>query len=255
MEIILEGRTMIPPLPALSDAGYSSAMSFRWPRAIHRQSTNPTEVNPAEIIDSVLAFYHAMLRDAQITVVREYKKTPQMRCYSSELRQVFANLIGDAFDATRRGGTISVRIQTATASGDCITIADTGHGMSRETSKRIFEPFLPRKVSMEPGWNSGQLGNCFEPPREIPHPQLQRSGHGDLDFLPAEPCRWQQGRDSGAGAGELNCLVNAGHTPDREASLQHSPTVHSGVAPGRLATIEPSALAKRAVLSIGQSRQ
>jgi PAS domain S-box-containing protein len=113
----------------------------------HRQSTNPTEVNPAEIIDSVLALYHARLRDAQITVVREYKKTPMMRCYSSELRQVFANLIGNAFDATRRGGTISVRIQKATGSEECImiTIADTGHGMSRETSKRIFEPFFTTK--------------------------------------------------------------------------------------------------------------
>lgn len=113
----------------------------------HRQSSKPTEVNPAEIIDSVLALYHARLRDAQITVLREYKQTPPMRCYSSELRQVFANLIGNAFDATRRGGKIAVRIQTAKGSGDSImiTIADTGHGMSRETSKRIFEPFFTTK--------------------------------------------------------------------------------------------------------------
>ncbi len=113
----------------------------------HRQSTNPTEVNPAEIIDSVLALYHARLRDAQITVIREYKKTPPMRCYSSELRQVFANLIGNAFDATRRGGKIAVRVQTAIGCADSImiTIADTGHGMSRETSKRIFEPFFTTK--------------------------------------------------------------------------------------------------------------
>jgi len=113
----------------------------------HRQSTKPTEVNPAEIIDSVLALYNARLRDADITVIREYKATPPMLCYSSELRQVFANLIGNAFDATRRGGKIAVRVQTARGNGNCImiTVADTGHGMSRETSKRIFEPFFTTK--------------------------------------------------------------------------------------------------------------
>ncbi len=116
----------------------------------HRQSSNPTEVDPAEIIDSVLALYQARLRDAQIAVIRQYRKTPPLKCYSGELRQVFANLIGNAFDATRRGGEIAVRIQTAKGSTEkaesiMITVADTGHGMSHETVKRIFEPFFTTK--------------------------------------------------------------------------------------------------------------
>jgi PAS domain S-box-containing protein len=116
----------------------------------HRQSTRPTEVNPAEIIDSVLALYQARMRNAQITVIRDYKRTPPLRCYSGEVRQVLANLIGNAFDATRGGGKIVVRVQAVKGGEDrgeniMITVADTGHGMSQETSKRIFEPFFTTK--------------------------------------------------------------------------------------------------------------
>jgi signal transduction histidine kinase len=115
----------------------------------HRQSSQPTEVNPAEIIDSVLALYSARLRDSKITLLRKYKKTSQLMGYSSELRQVFANLIGNAFDATRRGGKIVIGVNTV-PDGDgsstiMVTVADTGQGMSHETTKRIFEPFFTTK--------------------------------------------------------------------------------------------------------------
>jgi PAS domain S-box-containing protein len=116
----------------------------------HRQSSFATEVNPAEIIDSVLALYQARLRDAKINLIRDYKKTPPLMGYGGELRQVFANLIGNAFDATRRGGKIVIRVQTAKAKGRddgsiMVTVADTGHGMSHETKQRIFEPFFTTK--------------------------------------------------------------------------------------------------------------
>jgi len=115
----------------------------------HRQSSQPADVNPAEIIDSVLALYHARLRDAKITLQRKYKKTPHLRGYSSELRQVFANLIGNAFDATRGGGKIVVGVNTVFDGNGSdtimVTVADTGQGMTRETSKRIFEPFFTTK--------------------------------------------------------------------------------------------------------------
>jgi PAS domain S-box-containing protein len=115
----------------------------------HRQSSQPTEVNPAEIIDSVLALYHARLRDSKITLLRKYKKNSQLMGYSSELRQVFANLIGNAFDATRRGGKIVIGVNTVPdgngSSTIMVTVADTGQGMSRETTKRIFEPFFTTK--------------------------------------------------------------------------------------------------------------
>lgn len=116
----------------------------------HRQSSRPGAVNLAEVLDSVLALYQARLRDAGIQIVMQYKTSQPMVGYASELRQVFANLIGNAFDATRRGGKIVLRVQQKRtwkdgADGVCVTIADTGQGMSTTTRKRIFEPFFTTK--------------------------------------------------------------------------------------------------------------
>lgn len=116
----------------------------------HRQSSRPGEVNISEMLDSVLALYQARLRDANINIVMQYKTARPIVGFASELRQVFANLIGNAFDATRRGGKIVMRVQKKTAwksgvEGVCLTIADTGQGMSAATRKRIFEPFFTTK--------------------------------------------------------------------------------------------------------------
>ena len=124
----------------------------------HRQSSHPSAINLPELLDSLLSLYHARLKNAGITAVREYKTTMPIVGYASELRQVFANLIGNAFDATRHGGKIVLRVHRTRAwrsgtEGVVVTIGDTGHGMSRETRKRIFEPFFTTK-----GMNGTGLG-------------------------------------------------------------------------------------------------
>jgi len=67
------------------------------------------------------------------------------------LRQVFANLIGNALDATPHGGKVRLRIKYA---GSCdgtgsrgirVVVADTGHGVPFEVRKKLFEPFVSTK--------------------------------------------------------------------------------------------------------------
>jgi signal transduction histidine kinase len=66
------------------------------------------------LLDSVLVLYHGRLASSNIVVERRYQNTPSLNCYAGELRQVFANLIGNAFDATRGGGRIILREREAT---------------------------------------------------------------------------------------------------------------------------------------------
>src|SRR5262249_49282780 len=62
------------------------------------------------------------------------------------LRQVLLNLLSNAIDATPTGGTITVRASALPTNGRGlpwleVEVRDTGHGMTAEEVKRVFEPF------------------------------------------------------------------------------------------------------------------
>jgi signal transduction histidine kinase len=50
--------------------------------------------------------YEPTFKQAGIGIVSEFSHRYEVHCYGSELRQVFANLIGNAFDATGSGGAL-----------------------------------------------------------------------------------------------------------------------------------------------------
>jgi PAS domain S-box-containing protein len=116
----------------------------------YRQSTARSEVKISDLLDSVLKLYQGRLTSAGVEVQRDYRTSQPFLCFEGELRQVFTNLIGNALDASRNGGKIILRSSTSTdwstgRKGVRITVADSGHGMSRDVARRIFEPFFSTK--------------------------------------------------------------------------------------------------------------
>jgi PAS domain S-box-containing protein len=114
----------------------------------HRQSVAASRVDVCGIMDSSVGLYGPRLEACGITVTREYAAGQMLFCRGDELRQVFSNLLSNAFDATRTGGRLLIRIRTSSAGkgdGLRITIADTGDGIPAEIRKKIFEPFLSTK--------------------------------------------------------------------------------------------------------------
>lgn len=123
-----------------------------------RQNTSATEVRLSSLIESVISLHEARLKSAQINVERRYREGRPLLCFPNELRQVIANLVGNAIDAMigfdRMRLCLRVRDthdpQTGT-DGIRLTVADTGAGMSRATLQQIWEPFFTTKGSTGTG--------------------------------------------------------------------------------------------------------
>src|SRR6266850_2297801 len=67
-----------------------------------------------------------------------------VRADPGQLRQVLWNLLGNAADATERGGRVEIRMSRQAGEG-VLEVSDTGHGIPDEDLQRIFDPFFTTK--------------------------------------------------------------------------------------------------------------
>lgn len=115
----------------------------------HRQSVAAVTVDLAEVMDSAFGLYAARFGASQITVDRQYGEGRLLYCRADEMRQVFANFLSNALDATRSGGHIRIRMRAghdgAGRPGVRVTLADNGHGIPVPLQQTIFEPFISTK--------------------------------------------------------------------------------------------------------------
>ncbi len=116
----------------------------------HRQSTRPVSITAEELFVPILALYKGRLANSSIDVITDFRGDSRVVCYEGEIRQVLSNLIGNAIDAMRTGGTLKIRCSCSLdwrtgANGLSILVADSGHGMSDEVRRRIFEAFYSTK--------------------------------------------------------------------------------------------------------------
>jgi signal transduction histidine kinase len=116
----------------------------------YKQSSNRTEVDLRSLFDSLIALYRARLMNSGIRAVNDAGEHPLLLCFEGEIRQILLNLVGNAFDAMRAGGILTLRSRktNAPATGHefiRITIADTGTGMDPRVIGRLFEPFFSTK--------------------------------------------------------------------------------------------------------------
>ena len=122
----------------------------------YRESQHPENVSIAGLIDDVLQLQRRHLIVSKIELDKKYLSEGAIRGFPVELRQVFLNLIGNAIQAMPSGGRLRVRMaerwNEANGRTDlCISVCDTGTGVSPEHAKHLFEPFYTTKSSKGTG--------------------------------------------------------------------------------------------------------
>jgi len=132
----------------------------------YRQPTQPAWVPAEELFDSVLNLYQSRIHSLGLHLETDYEAGLTLFCFAGEIRQVFANLIGNAIDASGAEGRVVLRTRRShdwknpAQSGVRFTVADTGTGMEPEVREHIFEAFFTTKESTGTGlglWVSQEI--------------------------------------------------------------------------------------------------
>jgi signal transduction histidine kinase len=117
----------------------------------YREPSQPVETDVSSVLDSVIKLFGTRIAAASISVERELRSgSPLVLSTPGELRQILANLIGNAIDAMRKGGRLKIRISECDSSAFAgpalrVSIADSGIGIPPEVFPTIFEPFVTTK--------------------------------------------------------------------------------------------------------------
>ncbi|MCC7052858.1 MAG: PAS domain-containing protein [Gemmatimonadaceae bacterium] len=109
------------------------------------------------ITDEVIAMTRPLWAErvggsGMVALQRSLAEGVMARAVAGEVREALLNLIQNALDAMKGGGTLGVTVRRDRTSA-IVEVHDTGHGMSPEVRERAFEPFFSTK-----GANGSGLG-------------------------------------------------------------------------------------------------
>jgi len=144
-----EGHPAARSLVSLESAVTQANDLVRGLLAFSRKTTISKEpVELGAVIDETRQMLIGILPDSIAVVVEGLDQTAiWVSADRTQLQQVLMNLAINARDAMPRGGRLAIGMGCETdaeSSGEkvCITVADTGEGMSPEVLEHIFEPFF-----------------------------------------------------------------------------------------------------------------
>jgi PAS domain S-box-containing protein len=139
--LIREGETELKCISDITNA------TLRYSRS----AIQPAETSLRDILDNVLLVHSGQIRTRHVSVEKRYRTEGRMVARAGEIRQVIANLIGNALDALPNGGKLRVSLTTAGQHGFRVAIADHGTGIPDDARAKIFEPFFTTKGSSGTG--------------------------------------------------------------------------------------------------------
>lgn len=116
-----------------------------------RPHNQATDIDPGEVIDSVLSLFRMRLEAKEIRIIRACTEPFKIHIYLDELQRIFTNLLANAIDAVDlSGGVIRVALERRGLEA-VIAIEDNGVGIPPERVERVFDPFFTSKEDVGTG--------------------------------------------------------------------------------------------------------
>jgi PAS domain S-box-containing protein len=116
----------------------------------HQDRAERTFADVNKALDSTANIVWTMMKHS-VVLTKHYADLPPVRCYPMQLKQVFMNLLVNAYQAieervAREGGSGEIRLRTGLRDGGVsIEVSDNGVGIAPAVQDRIFDPFFTTK--------------------------------------------------------------------------------------------------------------
>jgi signal transduction histidine kinase len=109
----------------------------------------PSWMRPGDIsqlLRDTVALVQGIAGETSIVIHEDYTSASTLvNMDHNEMKQVFINIINNAFQAMPRGGDLRIRLDTSIEGEVLVEFADTGPGIAPEHLDKIFEPFFSTK--------------------------------------------------------------------------------------------------------------
>lgn len=112
--------------------------------SLYRESRTPVPVNLREMMLELIALMTHNIHRARVTLTQELPLEIAVEGYPAELRQVFTNLITNAYEAAGRGGVLHIELAEH-KDGAIITLTNSGPAISHDIRENLFQPFFSTK--------------------------------------------------------------------------------------------------------------
>jgi signal transduction histidine kinase len=117
----------------------------------HNESVAFKECDLRKILEDSLSMIQGRIDAGGVELVKEFpEEIPQIHGDYHQLKQVFSNLIHNAYQSMKGQGMLSLRLHSITINGTSyvrVEVGDTGGGIDPENLHNIFNPFYTTKDS------------------------------------------------------------------------------------------------------------
>lgn len=106
-------------------------------------NTKPTDIG--KLIEDVLELILAKAQKEHILIERDFEPMPELSLDPDLIKTCLYNIILNAFQSMPEGGKLVIRTKIVNTKC-CVSVEDTGDGISEDKLARIFDPFFTTKA-------------------------------------------------------------------------------------------------------------